>query len=122
MAYPKAGSRTHQILKLLHESGPQSYESIVQRFPTITRKSMGALGSEYKLPRVGAQFAISPELVKWFNGDAPEVKALGHIPVTHHPKPFKPLKGYDASMRLGRNLRDVSFMTASPSASNYWTK
>lgn len=126
MATPKEGSRTYAILKMLHEQGPQSFEAVAQRFPTITRKSMGALGSEYKLPRFGAKWGVSAELAGWFNGEPVAVKPIDEIPVTHVQRPFKAMNlqkyfaGMTANKRNAESIRVMKFENASGSTSKVW--
>jgi hypothetical protein len=116
---PKAGSRTYSFLKLLHDQGPQSKDALLHRFPSLSYRVLQATASEYQVKCVDGIYTLPENLSKWFADGTITPKPLGPIP-THTPRTFTPLKGYDASMRAGRDLRDVSFLSASGAASLVW--
>lgn len=92
MKFPRPGSRTYNVLKSLHDHGPQNHESLAKRFPTLSFSALEGLASDYPVKRRQGVFHLPEYLGKWFNGEELPKREPKEIPITHQARPFKPLK------------------------------
>jgi hypothetical protein len=112
---PRRGTSSEAVLRHLAKHRKSTIDGIMDALPSINRYTIHSALSTFGVTHVEGVYHCPFRIAQHFGcADAEFVQAPVRTFLT------KPLSGYDAMMRRGRELRDVSFMSASGAPSHIW--